>query len=106
MLDITSNPNHERYTDSQHFNKPKRSVFGTVFHWLFSRLGGYDQNVEQLKSNVDILMASQNIQQELIKEIFKLYNLTRVETLQNRRILKQLDVKLVSLNHSILFSTG
>ena len=35
------------------FDRPKRSMFGTVFHWLFGRLGGTDQNVEQLKSNVD-----------------------------------------------------
>ena len=46
-------------------------------------------------------MANQNIQQEQIKEIFKLNNLTRVETTWNRRILKQLDVKLISLNHSV-----
>ena len=47
------------------------------------------------------MMANQNIQWEQIKEIFKLNNLTRVETIQNRRILKQLDVKLVSLNYSV-----
>ena len=76
-------------------------MFGTVFHWLFGELGRTHYNVEQLKSNVDILIANQNIQQEQIKEIFKLNNLTRVETTQNRRILKQLDVKLVSLNHSV-----
>ena len=46
-------------------------------------------------------MANQNAQQEQIKEIFKLNNLTRVEMTWNRRILKQLDVKLLSLNHSV-----
>ena len=46
-------------------------------------------------------MANQNIQQEQIKETFKLNNLTRVETTWNRRILKQLDVKLISLNYSV-----
>ena len=46
-------------------------------------------------------MANQNIEQEQVKEIFKLNNLTRVETTQNRRILRQLDVKLISLNHSV-----
>ena len=46
-------------------------------------------------------MANQNIQQEQIKEIFKLNNLTRVETTWNRRILKQLDVQWVRLNHSV-----
>ena len=76
-------------------------MFGTVFHWLFSNLGGTDQHVEQLKNNVDILMANQNIQQEQIKEIFKLNNLTRIEMKQNRGFLKQLDVKLISLNHCV-----
>ena len=57
--------------------------------------------MEQLKSNVDIWMANQNVQLEQIKEIFKLNNLTRVEMTQNRRILKQLDVELISLNHSV-----
>ena len=71
-------------------------MFGTVFHWLFCRLGGTDKNVEQLKSNVDILLANQNVQQEQIRDIFKLNNLTRVETTQDKRILKQLDVKLIS----------
>ena len=79
----------------------KEICIGTIFHWLFGGSGGTDQNVEQLKSNLDILMASQNIQQEQIKEIFKLNNLTLVETAQNRKILRQLDVKLISLNHSV-----
>ena len=46
-------------------------MFGSVFHWLFDGLGGTDQNVEQLKCNVDILMANQKNPQEQIKEIFK-----------------------------------
>ena len=46
-------------------------------------------------------MTNQNIQQEQIKDIFKLNNVTRVEMKQNRRILRQLDMKLISLNHSV-----
>ena len=46
-------------------------------------------------------MTNQNVQQEQIKKIFKLNNLTRVEMTQNRIILKQLDVKLISLNYSV-----
>ena len=45
-------------------------------------------------------MANQHVQQEQIKEIFKLNNLTGVEMTQNRRILKPFDVKLISLNHN------
>ena len=77
-----------------------------MFHWLFGGSGGNDHNVEHLKNNVDILMANQNIQQKQIKEIFILNNLTGVETTQNRRILRQLDVKLINLNHSIYTSQG
>ena len=101
LLDIVSNTNCNEYKDSQHLDRSKRSALGTVFHWLFGGSGGTDQNIEQLKSNVDILMANQNVQQEQIKEIFKLNSLTRVEMTWNRRILKQLDVKLISFNHSV-----
>ena len=63
LLDIVSNANHDESINSQQPDRSKRSVFGHLFHWLFSRLGGTDLNLEQLKSNVDILMANQNIQQ-------------------------------------------
>ena len=102
MLDEVSNTNCDEYIDSQYPDRLKRSVLGTVFHWLFGRLGGTNQNVEQLKCNVDMLMANKNVQQEQIKEIFKLNNLTRVETTWNRRILKQLDVKLSTLHVGII----
>ena len=51
-------------------------------------------------------MTSQNVQQEQIKEIFKLNNLTRVKMTQNRRILKQLDVKINKLKPQCLLNTG
>ena len=46
-------------------------------------------------------MSDQNLQQQLIKEIFKLTNLTRIEASQNRNVLRQLDLKLIQLNHSL-----
>ena len=58
LLDIVSNMNHDEYIDLWHLERSKRSVFGTVFHWLFGGLGGTDQDVELLKRNVDILMAN------------------------------------------------
>ena len=73
--------NHDEYIDSQHFDISKRSVFGTVFHWLFGRSGGTDKNVEKLKSNLDILMATQNIQEKQIKEIFMHNYLARVKNI-------------------------
>ena len=47
-------------------------------------------------------MSNQNLQQQHIKEIFKLtYNLTRIEASQNRKVLSQLDLKLIQLKHSL-----
>ena len=46
-------------------------------------------------------MSNQNLQQQQIKEIFKLTNLTWVEASQERKILRQLDLKLTQLNHSL-----
>ena len=46
-------------------------------------------------------MFNQNPQQHQIKEIFKLNNLTRIEASQNRKVLRQLDLKLIPLNHSL-----
>ena len=101
LLGIVSNTNCDEHMDSWHLDRSKRSVLGTVFHWLFGGSGGTDQNIEELKCNMDILMANQNIQQKQIKEIFKLNNLIKVETTWNRKILRQLDVQLISLNHSV-----
>ena len=70
----------------------KKSVFSSVFRWHFGGLGGIDENVQWLKNNVDILMANHHLQQQQIKEIFKLTNLTRIEASQNRKVLRQLDL--------------
>ena len=53
---------------------------------------------------MDILMAHQNVQPKQMKEIFKLNNFPKVETTQNRRILRQLDVMLISLNNIVSYS--
>ena len=50
LLDIVSNTNHDKYIDSQYPERLKRSVLGTVFPWLYGRLGGTGQNIEQLKA--------------------------------------------------------
>ena len=46
-------------------------------------------------------MSNQHCQQQQIKEIFKLTNLMRIEVSQNRKVLRQLDLKLIQLNHSL-----
>ena len=48
-------------------------------------------------------MSNQNLQQQQIKEIFKLNNLMRIEASQNRKVLRQLYLKLIQLNHSLHF---
>ena len=64
-MDIVSNANHDKFMNSS------RDLYLALYFFGYS-VGGTDQNVEQLKSNVDILMANQNAQQEHIREIFKL----------------------------------
>ena len=81
--------------------KVKTICFDSIFRWLFRGLGSTYENVQQLKDNVDILMSSQNLQQQQIKEIFKLTNLTRIEASQNRKVMRQLDLKLIQLNHNL-----
>ena len=44
-------------------------------------------------------MSNQNIQQQQIKEIFKLT--MQIEASQNRKVLRHLDLKLIQLNHSL-----
>ena len=44
-----SNANHDRSLHSRYPDRSKRPVFDTVFHWLFGRLGGNDQNVETIE---------------------------------------------------------
>ena len=46
-------------------------------------------------------MSNQNLQQKQIKEIFKLTNLTRIEASQSRKVLRQLELKLIQMNHSL-----
>ena len=46
-------------------------------------------------------MSNQHLQQQQIKEIFKSTNLMRIEATQNRNVLRQLDIKLIQLNHSL-----
>ena len=56
ILHLISDDNSS--ADEQEPQRSKRSVFGTVFRWLFGWLGGTDKNVQQFKNNVDILMSN------------------------------------------------
>ena len=46
-------------------------------------------------------MSNQHLQQQQIKEIFKLNNVTRIEASQNRKVLRQFDLKLIQFNYNL-----
>ena len=65
--------------------KDKKNLLLAVSSDSSGGLGSPDKNVQWLKDNVDILMSNQYLQQQQIKEIFQLTNLTRIEAFQNRK---------------------
>ena len=78
--------------------RTKRSVVGSIFKWLF---GGGDDGAEttkQLKNNIAILKQNQNLQQDQIKQLLKMNQLTVVETLKNRKLLKDLTKDMIQIN--------
>ena len=68
--------------------RTKMSVVGSIFKWLFG--GGDDgtETIKQLKTNIVILKQNQNLQQDQIKQLLKMNQLTAVQTLKNRKLLK------------------
>ena len=79
----------------------KRSVVGSIFKWLF---GGGDDGAEttkQLKNNIMILKQNQNLQQDQIKQLLKMNQLTAVETLKNRKLLKDLTKDMIQINFTV-----
>ena len=81
--------------------RTKRSVVGSIFKWLF---GGGDDGAEttkQLKNNIVILKQNQNLQQDQIKQLLKMNQLTAVETLKNRKLLKDLTKDMIQINFTV-----
>ena len=81
--------------------RTKRSVVGSIFKWLF---GGGDDGTEttkQLKNNIMILKQNQNLQQDQIKQLLKMNQLTAVETLKNRKLLKDLTKDMIQINFTV-----
>ena len=79
----------------------KRSVVGSIFKWLF---GGGDNGAEttkQLKNNIAILKQNQNLQQDQIKQLLKMNQLTAVETSRNRKLLKDLTKDMIQINFMV-----
>ena len=81
--------------------RTKRSVVGSIFKWLF---GGGDNDAEatqQLKNNIVILKQNQNLQQDQIKQLLKMNQLTAVETKKNRKLLKDLTKDMIQINFTV-----
>ena len=87
--------------DSQHFDRSKRSVFGTIFHWHLVDQEGWIKMWYNWKATWIFDGQSEYPAKTDQGDFLKLNNLTRVETTQNRRVLRQLDVKLISLSHRV-----
>ena len=81
--------------------RTKRSVVGSIFKWLFG--GGNDgaETTKQLKNNITILKQNQNLQQDQIKQLLKMNQLTAVETLKNRKLLKDLTKDMIQINFTV-----
>ena len=94
----------ENLNDTPPVNKSqrtKRSVVGSIFKWLF---GGGDNGAEatqQLKNNIAILKQNQNLQQDQIKQLLKMNQLTAVETSRNRKLLKDLTKDMIQINFTV-----
>ena len=76
--------------------RTKRSVVGSIFKWLF---GGGDDGTEttkQLKNNIVILKQNPNLQQDQIKQLLKMNQLTVVETL-----IKDLTKDIIQINFTV-----
>ena len=81
--------------------RAKRSVVGSIFKWLF---GGGDNGAEttkQLRNNITILKQNQNLQQDQIKQLLKMNQLTAVETSRNRKLLKDLTKDMIQINFMV-----
>ena len=94
----------ENLNDTPPVNKSqrtKRSVVGSIFKWLF---GGGDNGAgvtQQLKNNIAILKQNQNLQQDQIKQLLKMNQLTAVETSRNQKLLKDLTKDMIQINFTV-----
>ena len=81
--------------------RTKRSVVGSIFKWLFGRGDDGGETTKQLKNNIAILKQNQNLQQDQIKQLLKMNQLTAVETLKNRKLLKDLNKDMIQINFTV-----
>ena len=79
----------------------KRSVVGSIFKWLFGGGDDSSETTKQLKENIKILKQNQNLQQDQIKQLLKINQLTTVETTRNQKLLKDLTKNMIQLNFTV-----
>ena len=79
----------------------KRSVVGSIFKWLFGGGNDSSETTKQLKENIKILKQNQNLQQDQIKQLLKMNQLTMVETTRNQKLLKDLMKNMIQLNFTV-----
>ena len=65
----------------------------SIIHVFYSLFGKSDDSaiLNKNKQNIHLLKEDQLMQQEQIGEQYELFNLTKVETANNRKLLKKLD---------------
>ena len=71
----------------------KRYVVGSMFTWLFGSSDDSSETTRQLKKN--------NLQQDQIKQLLKMNQLTMVETPRDRKLLKDLMRNMIQLNFMV-----
>ena len=79
--------------------RDKRSVLGSIWHFLFGSSDTETLNV--LKDNVGILQENQGLLHEQTNELYHFINLTRIEVATNRKLMKNMAERLLHLNHSL-----
>ena len=80
--------------------RTKRSVVGSIFKWLFGGGDNGTDTTKQLKNNITILKQNQNLQQDQIKQLLKMNQLTAVES-KNRKLLKGLTKDMIQINFMV-----
>ena len=80
----------------------KRSVFESIFKFLFGGSGGTDEAVKQLEQNVNTLWENSKLHQEQIEQVFKASNLNQKEIMISRKLIRKLMGISYKLNNLVV----
>ena len=92
--------NEEQEIDVTPQKRQKRSFISKAFKWLF---GGNDElaTIKQIKSNIKILFENQKLHSIEMQEALNFNNLTRIETQNNRKLIRQVGIDIAKLKKTI-----